>query len=257
MRVSPSIPFPGRRTILTIYVIDPEGKQFWSSEITGLPTSIREQMQSTNMNFHQEGETLYFLGGYAYAASLDAHITFPYLTRIDVPGLIDAVVAGEAIASNFEQISDERFAVTGGHLEKLHDLFYLVGGQRFDGLYNPMGNPTFSQEYTDQIQKFRLEDTEGGFRVADYSSITDEVHLHRRDYNLLPQIFPDRQEGFTISSGVFQVGADLPFLYPVDIRESSYTPVTDFSQYLSHYHSAVAVMYDSVLNEMHSIFLVA
>ncbi len=132
--------------------------------------------------------------------------------------------------------------------------FTWRGGQGFDGLYNPMGNPTFSQEYTNQIQKFRLEDTEGGFLVADYSSIKYEVHLHRRDYNLLPQIFPDRQEGFTISSGVFQVGADLPFLYPVDIRESSCTPVTDFSQYLSHCHSAVAVMYDSVLNEMHSIF---
>ena len=246
--------FPGEENNTDIYVIDPLGKQFWSSGIAGLPTSIREQLQSTNMNFHQDGDALYFLGGYAYAASLDTHITFPHLTRIDVPGLIDAVIAGESIDAYFEQIQDDRFAVTGGHLDKLHDFFYLVGGNRFDGAYNPMGNPTYTQEYTNQIQKFRLEDSENGFIVADYSSITDEVHLHRRDYNLLPQIFPDRQEGYTISSGVFQVGADLPFLYPVDIRESSYTPLTEFNQYLSHYHSAVAVMYDSSLNEMHSIF---
>ena len=246
--------FPGEENNTAIYVIDPEGKQFWASEIANLPTSIREQIQSTNMNFHQDAETLYFLGGYAYAASLDTHITFPHLTRIDVPGLINAVVAGEAIDPYFEQIQDDRFAVSGGHLDKLHDLFYLVGGHRFDGTYNPMGHPTFSQEYTNQIRTFGLEDTEGGFRVADYSSITDELHLHRRDYNLLPQIFPDREEGFTISSGVFQVGADLPFLYPVDIRESSHTPLTDFNQYLSNYHSAVALMYDSLRNEMHSIF---
>lgn len=246
--------FPGEENNTDIYVIDPEEKQFWSSGIAGLPTSIREQLQSTNMNFHQDGDALYFLGGYAYAASLNGHITFPYLTRIDVPGLLDAVIAGETIDTYFAQVQDDRFAVSGGHLEKLNDLFYLVGGHRFDGAYNPMGNPTYSQEYTNQIRKFRLEDTDDGFIVADFSSITDEVHLHRRDYNLLPQIFPDRQEGFTISSGVFQVGADLPFLYPVDILESSYSPVTDFNQYLSHYHSAVAVMYDSSLNEMHSIF---
>lgn len=246
--------FPGEENNTDIYVIDPEGKEFLSSEIAGLPTSIREQVQSTNMNFHQDGDALYFIGGYAYAASVDNHITFPSLIRIDVPGLIDAVIAGETIDSYFEQIQDDRFAVSGGHLEKLHDLFYLVGGNRFDGRYNPMGNPTYSQEYTNQIQKFRFEDTGNGLNVAEYSSITDEVHLHRRDYNLLPQIFPDRQEGFTISSGVFQVGVDLPFLYPVDIRESSYTPVTDFNQYLSNYHSAVALMYDSTQNEMHSIF---
>ena len=69
-----------------------------------------------------------------------------------------------------------------------------------------------------------------------------------------PQIFPNGEEGYTISSGVFQIGVDLPFLYPVDIKKSGHTSVTSFNQYLSNYHSAKASLYDSVNNVMHSIF---
>jgi hypothetical protein len=48
--------------------------------------------------------------------------------------------------------------------------------------------------------------------------------------------------------------SDLPFLYPVDITDTSYTPVTSFNQYLSNYHSAHASLYDSNSNEMHNLF---
>jgi hypothetical protein len=80
------------------------------------------------------------------------------------------------------------------------------------------------------------------------------VHLRRRDYNLLPQIFPDGKKGFMISSGVFQKFVDLPFLYPVDIREEGYFPRTEFNQYLNNYHSAKASLYSSKTKQMHGIF---
>jgi len=83
---------------------------------------------------------------------------------------------------------------------------------------------------------------------------TDQVHLHRRDYNLVPQIFPNGEEGYTISSGVFQIGVDLPFLYPVDVKSSGHTPQPGFNQYLSNYHSAKVALYDSINNTMHSLF---
>ncbi|HEY0732202.1 MAG TPA: hypothetical protein VGD33_07280, partial [Chitinophagaceae bacterium] len=57
-----------------------------------------------------------------------------------------------------------------------------------------------------------------------------------------------------ISSGVFQPIEDLPFLYPVDIKENSYQPVTVFNQYLSNYHSAKIGLYDSLKNQMHTLF---
>lgn len=233
---------------------DVQTGQYWSTSLSSLGTGLREQLQSTNMNFYQDGNTLYILGGYAYSATAADHITFPNLTSVDVPGLIQAVVAGNSVTSYFKQISDENFAVTGGHLGKIGNTFYLVGGHRFDGRYNPMGNPTYTQTYTDQIRKFTIDNSGSQLSTANYTEITDPVHLHRRDYNLLPQIFPDGKPGYMISSGVFQINDDLPFLYPVYITESGVTPQTGFNQYLSNYHCAVTALYDSAENRMHNLF---
>jgi hypothetical protein len=132
----------------------------------------------------------------------------------------------------------------------------LVGGHRFDGRYNTFGKPTYVQTYTNQIQKFSLDNSGIQLSYSNYTIITDPVHLIRRDYNLLPQVFSDGTEGFTISSGVFQENVDLPFLYPVNITENDYTPITSFNQYLSNYHSARSCLYDSINKQMHAVFFV-
>ena len=246
--------FPALQNNTDIYVIDVLNKIFWTASVNSLPTSLREQLQSTNMNFHQDNDTLYIIGGYGYSQTSNNHITYPYLTSVSVSGLINAIQNAQPISSFFKQTQDANFAVTGGHLQKLNNLFYLVGGHRFDGRYNPMGNPSYTQSYTNQIRKFSINNS--GFQpsFSNYSAITDPVHLRRRDYNLAPQVFPNGELGMTIFSGVFQINVDLPFLYPVDIKETEYTPVTTFNQYLSNYHSSVATLYDSVSNCMHNIF---
>jgi hypothetical protein len=246
--------FPASQNNTDIFVIDVNASQFWTAPVSILPVSIREQLQSTNMNFHQVGDTLYLIGGYAFSATANDHITFPQLTTVQVSSVMDAVINGSTIAPHFKHISDSLFAVTGGQLGYLDGTFYLVGGQRFDGRYNPMGNPTFTQQYTDEIRKLNIDNSGSQLSFSNYTAINDPVHLHRRDYNLLPQIFPDGTEGFTISSGVFQQGVDLPFLYPVDITASGYTPNTGFNQFLSNYHSAKACLYDSAENRMHNLF---
>lgn len=253
----PFASFPQAHNNTTIYVIDPDSRQFWAASLGTLPDSLQEQLQATNMNFHQDGNTLYIIGGYAFSARAGTHITFPRLTAVDVPGLMDAIITQKSIAPFFRQIRDDVFAVTGGHLGKLGDTFYLIGGHRFDGRYNPHGpdhGPGFSQQYTNQIRKFTLHEVGGALRYANYDTLTDPVHLRRRDYNLLPQVFPDGTPGYTIYSGVFQIQADLPFLYPVDISAGGYQPVPGFNQYLSNYHSACAALYDSLENQMHSLF---
>lgn len=246
--------FPQSQNNTDIYVIDINTKQFWSAGVSSLPTSIAEQLQATNLNFHQVGDTLYVIGGYAYSTTATDHITFSYLTTIDVPGMIQAVINNSAISSYCKQMSDTAFAVTGGHLANIADTFYLVGGHKFNGRYNPMGNPTYTQSYTNQIRKFTINNSGSQPAITSYTTITDPVHLRRRDYNLMPQIFPDGSEGFTISSGVFQQSADLPFLYPVDISPKGHTPQTSFNQYLSNYHSASVSLYDSNTKAMHMLF---
>lgn len=238
-----------------LFVIDPQSEQVWSANLNSLPVNVREQLQSTNMNFHQKGDYLYIAGGYAYTPSAGDHITFPFLTAIQVPELIAAIVAGEADLSPFVfQNENDFFALTGGHLVVLGSTLYLAGGHRFDGRYNPMGNPTFTQTYSNAIRMFSADVVNGQLIVGDFDEWVDPVHLRRRDYNLLPQVFADGTLGFTLFSGVFQMNADLPFLYPVDFTAAGYTPRTEFNQYLNHYHSATVALWEGAQNTMHNLF---
>jgi hypothetical protein len=90
--------------------------------------------------------------------------------------------------------------------------------------------------------------------VTHLSTITDAENLHRRDYNVIPQIMPNLQEGLTAFSGVFQVSADLPFLNCVNIDSSAYYVNNAFSQYYNHYHCANIPLYSAATNEMHNLF---
>lgn len=246
--------FPQSSNNTDIYVVDPVNLQFWASSVLTLTTQLKEQLQSTNMNFYQDKDSLYIIGGYGYSATAADHVTYTNLISVDVPGLINAVINNQSIASYFKSISDAAFAVTGGQLGKIGNYFYLVGGHKFDGRYNPMGNPTYTQTYVSAIRKFKINNSGTQLSFSDYTQTSDAVHLHRRDYNLIPQIFPNGEEGYTISSGVFQASADLPYLYPVDVKTSGHAANTSFNQYLSNYHSAKVSLFDAVNNQMSSIF---
>ncbi|WP_282787061.1 hypothetical protein [Flavobacterium croceum] len=246
--------FPASSNNTNLYVVDVATSQFWTKSIANLPIPLKEQLQATNFNFYQDNTTLYLIGGYAFSETAQDHITFNKLTAIDVPNLIDAIINNGNIDTYFKQISDENLAINGGQLGKIANTFYLVGGHRFDGRYNPMNNPTFTQTYSNQIKKFTINNTANGLSISNYETITDAIHLHRRDYNLMPQIFPNGEQGYTISSGVFQINVDLPFLYPVDIKASGYFPQTNFNQYLSNYHSAKVSLYTAENNQMHNLF---
>jgi len=235
-------------------VADPIAQQTWSAPLASLPAGIKEQLSSTNMEFYQDGIYLYIIGGYGYSITADDHITHPVITAIKVPDVINAVVSGTSFSSYFRQVPDEQFAVTGGYLNKIYDTYYLTGGQRFDGRYNPMNNPTFTQEYTNSIRKFLIADDGTNLTVTHLATITDTINLHRRDYNVAPQIMPDGQEGLTAFSGVFQVDADLPFLNCVNIDSTGYSVNNAFSQYYNHYHCANVPLFSASTNEMHNLF---
>ena len=241
-----------------VYVIDPVAKQVWSQPLTALATSYQEQLQSTNMNFHQLDSVLYIIGGYGYSATAGDHITYPYLTAVDVPSTIQSVISGgSGLANGFRQVQDTAFEVTGGQLGHLNGTFYLVGGQKFVGRYNPMGpthGPGFYQRYTDAIRHFSIVDNGTTLSFNNYVETMDAANLHRRDYNMAAQIFPNGSDGFTIFSGVFQPTADLPWHNSVDLTSAGYTVRNTFDQLLSQYHSAKLPIYDSIDNAMHTLF---
>ncbi|MFN6377736.1 MAG: hypothetical protein ACK4WD_00570 [Flavobacteriales bacterium] len=246
--------FPANQNNTMLMLIDPIGNQFWEASLLSLPLSVQEQLQSTNMNFEQSGDTLVLIGGYAYSESEGDHITFPYLTTIIVSEVINGIINDVDFSSSVKQVYDESFAVCGGQLAALGNKFYLAGGHRFDGRYNPMGNPTYTQQYTNEIKIFELDNTGDVPVVFNQASWIDEVHLHRRDYNLLPLINSEGDESFMISSGVFQTDVNLPFLYPVMFDENGYSSEVEFMQYLSNYHCAHAAFYDELNQKMHTMY---
>ncbi|MBL0055541.1 MAG: T9SS C-terminal target domain-containing protein [Chitinophagaceae bacterium] len=240
-----------------LYVVDPVKKRVWKKELQGLPAGIAEQLSSTNLEFCQIGDRLILTGGYGYSKTADDHITYPYLSVINVSDMIRAISDGGTVAQSVVQIRDERMAVTGGRLASIGDTLILAGGQRFDGLYNPHGpdhGPGFVQQYTNEIRKFNLDLGSKIPAITYYTAIRDSLLLHRRDYNLVPQVFEGDETGFTMYSGVFQYNEDIPFTSYVDIKSGTYSVNERFKQKLNHYHSAVLPLYDRSVKNMYTVF---
>ncbi len=240
-----------------LVVVDPVTQQTWTAPLSVLPTAIQEQLSATNMEFFQEGDYLYVLGGYGYSATANDHITYPKLTAIKVPDVINAIINNNAYSTYFRQISDSQFQVTGGKLKKINGVFHLLGGQKFMGKYNPMGpthGPGFIQEYTNAIRKFTLTDDGVTITINHLPGFVDNNSLHRRDYNAEAQILPDGSEGITMFSGVFQVAQDLPYLSSVTVEANGYALDAGFQQYYNHYHCPVLPLYSAYNRQMHTVF---
>lgn len=250
----PEFSYPADKSNQNIWVIDPEKKQVWSKPLETLPASLEEQLQSTNMSFYQDGNLLTLIGGYGWSETAYDYVTFPYLTQVDVAGLVNAVKKHQIIFPYFNQIENQDMAVSGGYLGKIGDEYYLVFGQRFDGRYSTRPNDGHKQVYTHEIRKFRFGNTSGKTVILEEGKIRDTAHFHRRDYNLLPQIFPDGDFGYTAFSGVFQYERNFPWLYPVNIYEDGYEAVESFEQKFSHYHSACVSVYVEDQNRMDNLF---
>lgn len=88
-------------------------------------------MRVTNVPYHQTGATLYVVGGDGTDSATGEKITFPTLTVLDVPGMIEAVTTGGALAPPLRQTEAEVLAVTGGELRPFGS-YALIGGHRFD-----------------------------------------------------------------------------------------------------------------------------
>ncbi|MBX3042614.1 MAG: T9SS type A sorting domain-containing protein [Candidatus Kapabacteria bacterium] len=237
-----------------IIVIDTKNKTYFSNSVLTLNSKIAEQISSTNIQFYQENDYLYLIGGYGFSPTLNNHVTYPALVAVNLRGLINSIKKDEDISSNFRIYEDDLFAVTGGYLEKIIDVFYLIGGHKFTGRYNPMGGPSFTQQYTNEIRKFTIKNDDINLFVNHIEQVNDESAFHRRDYNVLPQIFPDGSFGLTAFSGVFRPEADIPYLSAVEITADKHLVRDDFAQYLNHYHCAHIPLYSSNANEMHSVF---
>lgn len=234
-----------------LIVIEPSTGATWSADLTSLSSNLQLQLKSTNMEFIQRDDILYLFGGYGLNAS-SVHMTFPYIAAVDVPAVIQAVINNQSIAPHIRQYTNSNFKVTGGQIYRLHDTYYMVGGQLFDGSYNPMGpthGPGFTQVYTDEVRRFTIADDGTNLTVNFDTVYHDGTLLHKRDYNAVPT-YHQGSLGILALSGVFQIAADVPWTNAIFIDSTHFAEVPNFTQYYNHYHSAKASLYNPSTGQM-------
>lgn len=233
-----------------IFVIDPKTNELWKAPVDGLAPALRDQLKGTNICFTQDSTRLLLAGGYGISGTGENHITFPYLTIVELPELIAAVQNGTPGDHLFRQYADERFAVTGGQLLKAGSIYHLVGGHRFDGQYNPADRPTFTQTYTNANREFILN----GSGEPEILGETQDIQLHRRDFNMTLNQDKSGDQYLMAYSGVFQEKKDLPFLSAVRVLQMKMQEQPSFRQYYNHYHCPDFSYYDVKNDEMNTLF---
>lgn len=253
MQANQAFPTFGRND--SVFIVDPVTDTYQAASIAQLPFITYEALGSANMQSYQNENHLYMIGGYGKSDSTGVYTTFPSLISIDLDCLISNVSSGSSVNSCFRQLLDTNLAVSGGELEKIDSTYYLVFGHYFHGSYaeTPQISP-FIQRYTHEIRKFNINDDGVNLSVSNYSAIQDTNIFHRRDYNLVPQIYPSGEFGMTAFGGVFQKNANQPFLTPIDITSSNVVHQSSFNENLNQYTTATLPVYDSINNYMHTLF---
>ncbi|CAN5499118.1 hypothetical protein BH11BAC2_BH11BAC2_12880 [soil metagenome] len=251
----PPFGFPFNSANSQIYIIDPDFQQVWDTTTSNLSQELIDHVSSSAFEFVQRDSMLYIMGGYGYNTNLNSFITFPNLTAVNLSSLVNAVINQGDISPSFRQLTDSNLLVAGGHAAWMDSTCYLVFGHRFDGRYDKQDTTGFFvQEYTHQIRMFQINDDGVNLSLSNYATLTDTANFRRRDYNLIPQIFPDGSSGLTAFSGVFRENMNLPYFHPVNIHAGTYEVDTVFNQYLNHYDSGVMPIYDANFNAMHNVF---
>ena len=221
------------------------------------------QLRSTNMEYTQAGDQLFFAGGYgAPESSGDSHMTFPSGLLIDLPTLGQAIISQDTAAAHGAISStgtDSTLMVTGGELEPLGDRYYLVFGQDYPRTYNQR-----SGNYTNRITELSISFSDApkvtvgqtytyhGQPASEYST------FHRRDLNVKHAYFGDTL-GLIAYSGVFtdQDGAWFTPIKMVPQADGSLkvTEDTTFVQKANLYEAASVLMYDSTTQVMYTSIL--
>ncbi|MEO8151156.1 MAG: T9SS type A sorting domain-containing protein [Bacteroidia bacterium] len=241
----------------SIYVVDPVTDTRMAVNIFNefTDTLMLNALRASFFEYSQNDSMLYMVGGFGYTLDSSSYSTHANLIAVNIKNLVDDITNGLPVAPDFRLLQDSVFKVCGGNMYRMDSTYYLVFGHDFNNYYSV--NDTlgfFSQQYTCEIRKFQINDDGINLSISNYNAIHDSANFHRRDYNLVPQIFPDGTTGLTAFSGVFQYFAPNPFLNSVNITSAGYEVINNFNQNLSQYNSAVMPVYNTAENKMSTVF---
>jgi len=231
--------------------------------VATLPDSlaaVKDQFASTGQLYYQDGPKLYICGGYGKDRN-DKWLTFPLISQIDLPSLIEGVSQGRLPASSIRFASTPLVQSAGGELLKLGGDFYLVMGHVFTGTYTAFEGhgehnaDDVSQTYLNEIRKLKIAAAPGdGLSVQLLKTYRDETEFHRRDLNATQFLSP-KGLGLAAYGGVFTPETQLGYSKPIYLFENA-APVVDsrFEQKMNGYACARLLMYDKAAQTMYTTF---
>jgi hypothetical protein len=235
--------------------MNPETGDLHEYPLESLNILNKDALKATNPQYVQDGDILYICGGYGKDVAQNQMLTFPILTAVNLPLLVNTILENNNPTAAFVQKEVNNLRVCGGEMDKIGDWFYLVGGHNFAGLYNQNGPPQFTQQYTNEIRKFKINHNGSSLSVSEYSAYGDQDNLHRRDFTMAPLIRPDGGEALGLYGGVFRVGVELPFYNPVYIaNDVIFDMNASYNQIFSQYTCPTIPMFDSTDGSMYTLF---
>jgi hypothetical protein len=262
------VDFPRARANQDIWVIEPPASgpaKVYRFAVASLPASlgaVKDQWMSSNLLHFQDKDTLYLAGGYGQN-SAGKMVTFPLVSAVSLPALVESLIHGEdGFSKTISWAESPLVQSTGGALVKLDDgFFYLLGGHVFMGTYrqfeaaNEKNTAEASQTYLGEIRKLRFINAgPGRLRVSLVESFRDP-EFARRDFNANLTILPDGKSlGAAIYGGVFTKD-QLNFTHPIYIKPGA-APKVDYGidQKMSAYTCAAMRLYDPESPAMYTTF---
>ena len=259
--------FPPSEQNRTVYVIDPARWQVWSRPLSDskLTSDQVDELSAVAYEHVQANDVLYIVGGYGYTRSTAQFQTYPMLTAIGIPQLIDWVrnpSGSPDLATLIRQTSSETLRVTGGQMTIIGGRALLIFGQDFEGGY---GNPAQAvQTYTGQVRSFRIADTGTMVSIQDIQAdpqTPDYVNFRRRDYTLalaIDGVGATQSTTAVALSGVFTLTNGI-FTVPVEVGRAGHpvqadpTASTTFKQGMNSYNSASLGLYSASFQQTHTI----
>ncbi|NOT38659.1 MAG: hypothetical protein HOP11_14900 [Saprospiraceae bacterium] len=219
-----------------------------------LDTALIDALSSSNTCYTQKGDHLVIIGGYS-ENSYNKFITHPDLSIINLVKLRSFISTNnqQELSESIHHIKNDTFAIAGGQLKYIDEHFYLVGGHKFNGIYNAQ-TTAFQQTYTERVLVFDILNLQSSPAIKFITQIRDELNFRRRDLNVSPFVTSKNKTELMTFSGVFLVNISSPFLNIASIQENGFTDISNFNQLLANYHCAKMGFYSRKNDVMHEVF---
>jgi hypothetical protein len=221
---------------------------------------VKDEWMSTGQLYYQDGSKLYIGGGYGEDRD-GKWVTYPLISEVDLPELIESVMHGRA-PSSVVFAESNLVQSAGGELRKLPDgYFYLVMGHSFQGSYTAFEGQSehdggnVSQTYLNEIRKLKIApDAHGKLKVSQVDTYRDEMEFHRRDLNVT-EIQSPAGVGLAAYGGVFTPETQLSYSKPIYLFSGA-APQVDhkFEQKMNAYACPTLAIYDKAAQVMYTTF---